>query len=430
VAERVAEALGITLLEAEQQALQARPTESVEAYQYYLRGKYYIFRDYGEANMKIAVRMYEKAVDLDPTFALAYADLSSAHVDMYWHHYDRSEERLALAKQAIDKALQLDPGLPEAHKQLGWYYYHGLLDYEHALEQFAIALKGRPNDHDLVYDIAAVQRRQGKFEQALANFRKASELAPLLAWCPQEAGQVLLMLRRYREAEGCYDRAISLSPDWTNPYRTKAWLYVLWQGSTEKARAVMQTALQHIVSTDPLVVDMLVMLDVYDRDYEAALDRLALMSEDVDHQYGFMPKDLRYAQIYGYMSKEELEQRYYESTRKMLETKVQQQPEDARLRSVLGIAYAGLGRRQEAIREGELAIELMPISKDACRGALWAEDLAQIYVMVGEFDTAIEQLESLLSIPSELSIPLLRLDPVWDPLREHPRFKKLLETKR
>ncbi len=427
VAERVAEALGITLLEAEQQALQSKPTESVEAYQYHLRGKSYLFRDYGEANLRIAIRMYEKAIDLDPTFALAYADLSAAHVDMYWFHYDRSEERLTLSKQAIDKALQLDPDLPEAHKQLGWYYYHGLLDYERALEQFAIALISRPNDHDLVYDIAAVQRRQGRFEQAVTNFRKASELEPLLAWSPQEAGQTLLLLRRYSEAEACYDRAISLSPDWANPYRFKAWLYVLWQGSTEKARAVMQTASQHIASTDPLVVDFLVMLDVYDRDYEAALDRLALMPESVDDQYGFMmPTALRYAQIYGYMNNNELEQRYYESTRKMLETKIQEWPEDARLRSVLGIAYAGLGRRQEAIQEGERAIELMPLAKDACRGALWVEDFAQIYVMVGEFDKAIEQLRFLLDRPSEMSIPLLQLDPVWDPLRDHSRFKKLV----
>ena len=119
----------------------------------------------------------------------------------------------------------------------------------------------------------------------------------------------------------------------------------------------------------------------------------------------------------------------YDSARNILESKIQERPEDARFHSSLGIAYAGLGRKQDAIREGKLAVELLPVTKEAWKGLYRIEDLARIYVMVGEHDLAINKLEKLLSIPSELSIPLLQLDPAWNPLRDHPRFKKLIESK-
>ena len=158
------------------------------------------------------------------------------------------------------------------------------------------------------------------------------------------------------------------------------------------------------------------------------MDRLSSKSEDVDNLNYFIPNAQRYALIYAYMNKKELAKKCYGEARSILETKITEQPEDARFHSSLGIAYAGLGRKEDAIREGELAVELLPVSKDAFDGPSRVEDLAKIYVMVGEFDAAIDQLDFLLSIPSNLSIPLLRLDPAWDPLRDHPRFIKLVET--
>jgi tetratricopeptide (TPR) repeat protein len=130
------------------------------------------------------------------------------------------------------------------------------------------------------------------------------------------------------------------------------------------------------------------------------------------------------------MNENELAKKYYDEARSILESKIKQQPDDARFHSALGIAYAGLGRKQDAIREGKIGVNLLPITKEAMRGYRRVSDLARIYVMVGEFDLAIDQIEFLLSIPGELSIPLLRLDPVWAPLREHPRFKKLLQEEK
>jgi non-specific serine/threonine protein kinase len=430
LAERVAQALNITLVERERRALQSKPTENMEAYDYFLRGNEYRHRGNRENDYKIAIQMYERAVELDPKFALAYAQLSRTHAEMYWYVYDHTLERLEMAKKAVDRALQLEPDLPEAHLALGHYYYHGHLDYDRALEEFAIARKNLPNDSDLLSYIGYVQRRQGKFEEALANIKRASELDPLSNFLARILGETFMLMRNYPEALRCFDRAISLAPDLPEPYSYKASLYLHREGSTEKARAVVEEALKNIGSPEESgIVNLLITLDVYEGNYQKALDRLSLKSEDVNTQWDFVPKAMRYARIYGYMNEDELAKKYYDESRNILEAKIQQQPDDARFHSALGIAYAGLGRREDAIREGKIGVNLLPISKEAYRGYSRASDLARIYVMVGEFDLAIDQIEFLLSIPGGLSVPLLRLEPVWAPLREHPRFKKLLEAK-
>jgi non-specific serine/threonine protein kinase len=428
LAERVAQALDITLVERERRALRSRPTENMEAYNYFLQGNEYWHRVYLESGLRIAIRMYEKAVELDPKFALAYARLSWCHAQMYWEYYDHTLERLEMAKKAVDRALQLAPDLPEAHWALGTYYYHGHLDYDRALKEFAIARKNLPNDSDLLLYIGAVQRRQGKFEEALANIKRASELDPLSNMVVFELGQMFMLMRNYPEAMRCYDRAISLAPDLWLPYDWKAKLYLSWEGSIENVRAVVEEAFKNISSPEEFQTGWLITLDVYEGNYQKALDGLSsLKSADIDSQFGFIPRDMRYAEIYRYMRENEFAKKYYNEGRKILEDKIQQEPDDERFHSALGIAYAGLGRKEDAIREGKKGVDLLPITKDAWRGYYRVRDLAQIYVMVGEFDLAIDQIEFLLPRSSYLSIPLLRLEPDWNPLRDHPRFKKLVE---
>jgi serine/threonine-protein kinase len=172
IAERLAGALDVTLLEPERQRLAARPTDNLEAYDYYLRGNDYFRRSYAEQDHQIAIQMYQNAVDLDPDFALAYARLSIVHSQVWFIFYDRTQERLAMAREAVDRALRIDPDLPEAHEALGYYHYYGHLDYEPALAEFAIARKSQPNSSDLFAATGYVQRRQGRMVQALANLEK------------------------------------------------------------------------------------------------------------------------------------------------------------------------------------------------------------------------------------------------------------------
>jgi serine/threonine protein kinase/tetratricopeptide (TPR) repeat protein len=425
VAEKVASALDVTLLEPEKQSITGKPTDNLEAYEYYLRGKDYFNRSWAEKDFGIAIEMYEKAVELDQTFALAYANLSQAHSRMYWYYYDRTDERLNKAKEAVDRALELKPDLPEAHLALGFYYYHGRRDYDRALEQFAIAQKDQPNNSDLLAAIGYVQRRQGKFEQAVTNLKKAAELDPRSNKMAAELAFTYEVIRKYPEAEYYFDRAISLAPDWPVAYSGKAWLYIYSEGNTKKARKVLQEAIGK-ADVSQLVPD-LVGLDILDGDYQTALGRLPGLAAFIDGSNDTISYFSTKAVIYGLLNQPELKVAYFDSARIILENKVQLRPGEALFHSRLGIVYAGLGRREEAIREGKKAVELLPVSKDAFEyGLLYVTNLAQIYVMVGDYDSATDQLEYLLSIPSYISIPYLRIDPTWAPLRNHPRFQKLL----
>jgi serine/threonine-protein kinase len=430
IANQVAGALDVALLEPERRRLAAQPTDNLEAYDYYLRGKDYHYRSDEEQDAQIAIRMYQNAVDLDASFAVAYAQLSKVHSWMWFFFYDRTQERLAMAREAADQALGLDPDLPEAHEALGVYYYQGHLDYDRALAEFAIARKSQPNSSDLLFYTGAVQRRQGKFVEALANIKQAAELDPRSAVGANELAETYFLVRNPVEAGRYCDRAIQLAPDWAWTYAVKAeWVHLRLEGSTEKARAVLEEAGRVGLAQHADFAYTWVLLEMWDGDYQQALNELALASSEVlvDDQFLHVPRAQLYAQIHGLSGNRPLEQAYYDSTRSMLETEVRQHPDDERYRSALGIAYAGLGRKEDAIREGELAVELLPMSKEAWRGAYRVEDLARIYTMVGEYDAAIDQLDILLAVPSPTSVPMLRIDPTWNPLRDHPRFQALLE---
>lgn len=432
LAEQVAHALNITLVERERRVLASRPTENMEAYDYYLRGNEHWHRRLYGNELKAAIQMYDKAVELDPKFALAYAQLSQAHATMYWFYYDHTPKRLETAKDAVDRALRLDANLPEAHLALGYYYYYGYLDYDRALEQSDIVRQSQPDTSDLLRFVGYIQRRQGKFQEAVANIKRASDLDPLSSNVIFELGITFMWMRDYPEALRCYDRAILLAPDVAGPYNSKAEMYLLWEGNTEKARTVLDQAAKNIrtFGDDTDIVLTGIWLNVLDGKYKEALAQISsYKAETFSSQDVYLPKAEVSALIYGLMANKELERAQYESAVSVLEAKIQEDPNDARFHSALGIAYAGLGRKQDAIREGRRAVELLPVSKDAMRSFYRAKDLAIIYAMVGEFEGAIDQIESLLSMPGELSIPLLKLEPAWAPLRDQPRFKKLVEAK-
>jgi len=172
-----------------------------------------------------------------------------------------------------------------------------------------------------------------------------------------------------------------------------------------------------------------VLVAIFGRDYQKAQEMLSIgSSQYYDMEQRSVPKVLLWAQISRLMGDQELEHKHYSSAKEMLEARILEQPEDPQLHSALGIALAGLGSIEAAIREGKIATELLPIDKEAWSGLFLVENLARIYVMVGEHDMATELVEYLLSIPGELSIPLLRLDPAWKPLHDHPPFKKLIES--
>lgn len=428
IAQKVVEALDVTLLEPQRRVVEAVPTRSLEAYDYYLRGSEFFRRGQDERPTRAALRMYEKAVELDSGFALAWAWVSRMHSRMYWFYYDRSENRLVQAKRAVDRALELEPDLAEAHHSLGTYSWLGYLDYDRALREWAVAEASRPNYASNLFVPRAVLRgRQGKFHEALADFERAWQLDPASSLVALNYGEHCDLVRDFTRAEALYDRAIALSPDWSYPYFLKTGLYLRREGTTQRARMVVDEANTVGAADDPLVFLSRVWVEMFDRRYDEAVSLLSSGAREViADQFRFIPRAQLYAQVYGLMQRRDLERAYYDSARSLVLSKVQEQPGDPRLHSALGIAYAGLGRKQEAIREGERAVELMPVSREAYRGYYRVWDLARIYAMVGEYEAAIERLEHLLSIPGNLTPAWLRIDPTWDPLRGHPRFQRLL----
>jgi serine/threonine protein kinase/tetratricopeptide (TPR) repeat protein len=428
IATQVASALGITLLQPQRTALQSKATDNPEAYDFYLRGRDYYNRSDSQKDWAIAEQMYKKAIDLDPKFASAYADLSRLHSDIYWFYYDHSEDRSMMAKETAERALNLSSNNPLSHAAMGWYHYHCRLDYDNALKEFNIALELQPNNADILHGIAAVQRRQGKIEESIPNWLSAVEYDPRSVTTLSELDETYRLARKYSEAEQTVDRALALSPDWATLYIDKALTYVLWKGELTKARAIIEEATKRMLGKDePELIYISLLFETYAANYQKALDQLAASNNEAfSSQFWYIPRELLIAQINGYLGNNNAERLYFDSSRVILEGKVREEPNDARFHSSLGICYAGLGRKENAIREGKRAVDLLPISKEAWRGAYRAYDLAIIYAMVGESEAAIDLLEKLLSIPSDFSPSLLRLDLVWNPLRNNPRFQKLI----
>jgi non-specific serine/threonine protein kinase len=426
IATKIAETLGITLLESERRSLGSEPTENLEAYQAYLRGLEQAWKpDFREDYFRLAIQMFERAVELDPEFALSYAALSKLHSQMHNEGFDRSEERLSWAKAAVEKALEFQPELPEAHLAFAYYYYWGYRDYERALEELALAESGLPNNSLVLAARAFIWRRQGKFERAVNRLKVAFELSPQDGRLPRGIGETYRIMRRRAEADRYYDLSISLSPDQQVSYGFKAYNYIAWLGDTKRALEVLKKMPGDRRSVQEWSLDPWRL----ERNYEAILGFASTDPRPIIwRQDDALPPTLLAASAYYLMGERESAHASYDSARAILEKELDAHADDHRIHSALGIAYAGLGRNDEAIREGKRSVELYPVSKDAFDGTNGVRDLALIYTMVGEYDAAVDQIEYLLSIPSWVSYHDLRLDPFWDPLREHPRFQELLET--
>lgn len=432
ISTQVATAMGVTLLQPERQSLDEKVTDNSEAYDFYLRGTEYFRRTYQEQDFRIAIDMFQKAINLDPNFSRAYSRLSETESAMYWFFYDHTPDRLAKAKEAVDKALQLEPNSADAHSSLAFYYYWGFLDYENALKEFSVAEKLRPNDARVLLGIGSVQRRQGKMQLAIENMEKAFQLDPRSSEMAYNAAQTYVLLRKYPEADKMIDRSLLVTPDAPTRYTYKASIYLIWTGDVPKASAVFQemASVSTNASNSPEARGTRAFVNMCAGKFDEALADIRQAGEAIeDQQFRFVPRAQMEAEVYGLKKQPAMAHGLYDSCRVLCERKLKERPDDSRYHSALGIACAGLGLRDQAIQEGKRGVELMPVEKEAWRGTYRVWDLARIYTMVGDFDSAMSMYERLLSIPSEVSGPFLRIDPACAPLRENPRFQRLVADK-
>jgi len=419
IAEQVTAVLKIALSEADRMSILAVPTASLEAYDYFLRGNHYFNRSWNRSDIHNATEMFQRAAEADTGFALAYAMLSRGHESMFWEYYDRSEDRCRLARRAANRALALQPNLTEGHLARGYIFYHCGQDYENALEEFRAALTGNPNHADLYSAIAAVQRRQGKLDEAVDDFTTAFSLDPRSHLKAFDVALTYGLTRRFDEADRYLDKALTLAPDWPLPYIYTAWTHIFRAGDTAAANDALTRAAGRADITTSQYYWWI--SRIVQPDYEGALNSSRPGSDTAGHL-------LHQARLYRLMSRNEDEYRCADSARYILETRLTERPDDPRFHSQLGLAYAGLRRRADAIEHGQKALELLPASRDAFDPLFFMVNLAEILVIFEENDAAIDQLERLMSIPGFISGPYLRVDPLWIPLRSHPRFQKLLES--
>jgi serine/threonine-protein kinase len=425
IAEQVIEALDIALLEPERRALEARPTKNLEAYDYYLRGNDYLGRGTAPEDQRRAVEFYTRAVELDPEFALAHARLSIANARLFWFRVDPTAERIAAALAAAERALELQPDLPEAQMALGYYRYYGLLDFDGALEQFVLAQRQRPNDAELWAATGYVQRRQARWQESLRSLARAMELDPRSRQLAMNAAVSYQMLRQYDEAERLLNWAIAQRPDVDDAYSYKAQLRLSRYGRGERVREVLSAAEKN---GDPaLMVAQIISgyrwsaIFRIEPDYRRVLARATLAAFDSDSVGYFLSRTSHY----GHAVTPERDRAYYDSARAVLEARLRAQPEEAVDRADLALAYAGLGRPQDAAREAARAAELLPVSRNSLEGAALLEQLAEIYARTADYDAAMEVLERALAVPNFISTAQLRADPLWDPIRDRPRFQLL-----
>jgi tetratricopeptide (TPR) repeat protein len=432
IAERVIGAMDLALNEPERRALQDRPTENTEAYDYYLRGNEYRNRGPGRDDVHNSILMYQRAVELDSNFAPAWAELSEGYSSEFWFFYDRTEAALARAKGAAERALRLRPDLPEPHVALAYYHYWGRLDYDAALRELALARDLQPNNIALIFATAAVQRRQGRWTEALANFEKTVQLDPRSSDALYNLAETYLNLRQYDQAVRTFDKAVSINPDGAIGHWERLQAMLASGASRELVRQRLREAVRAATfvqiaraavgaSSTAEFVSTPSFLLTGDSVYQPAVERLTLTEfADTIGYYNLK------AELYRAQRRAQLERAYLDSARAVLESQAQAQPDEASFHSQLGIVYAHLGRKSDAAREGETAIRLLPVSKEAYRGANLMTALALVYAIVGRRAEAVDRLEYLFSIPSVLSKPALRIDPRWAPLRGYAAFERLI----
>jgi len=422
VARQVARALAVRFPSAAQARIHSRLTENVEAYDFYLRGKEYCRRPaYLKKDLRGAQRMFEEAVELEPRFALAWAWLSIVHGWNYWFRFDDSAQRLMQAKAAADRAAQLDPDLPEAHLALAYYHYFGHRAYEQALEELALMEQRAPRDPELFEARGYINRRQGNWNEAIANLKTAASLDPRDAYLYYELGVTYRALRHYDEAERFYDKALAIRPNNPNALVGRAYLGLLRDGDLEPLRALHSSH----ADFEPLARFWIEFLS---RDYSAALAVLSEFEDEIFVAQDFYdPKSMYAGLVHLAAGRTESATAAFKSARVILEAASPERQEDPALHGALGLVYAGLGMKEEAIREGKRAVELLPVSRDAFSGPEWVMVLAWVYTLVGEYEAAINEIEYVLSVPHDWSsTKWIQLDPAWDPLRADPRFADLL----
>ena len=431
IAKKIADQLQARISPSEAATLEVAPTTDRLAYDLYLRAQA-LFADTSDAvharqKLPQAAQLLDEAVGRDPHFLQAWCLLSRVHSVAYFRGHDHTAARLDLAEAALEAARRLAPDAGEVHLALANYYYHAFRDYERARSELALARDTLPNNADIFLYTAFIDRREGRWDEATRNFERAITLDPRNFFILQQLALAYQWQRRYTDEAKIYDRALTIVPADPNTRILRALVALDQRADIRPFQATLTT----LITENPRIApDVDVPLyALCERAVVAATRTLVNYPREGVANNGV---NFPYAYWVGVVARNQGEsskaQSAFIAARLEVEATLQAQPDFAAGLSLLGMIDAGLGRKEEALREGRRACELLPISKDAIDGADIAVNLAQIYAWVGEKDLAIEQIARVQRLPNALSYGLLKLHPYWDSLRGDPRFEKIVSS--
>jgi serine/threonine-protein kinase len=431
IAKTIADQLQAKLSPREENAIERHSTSDISAFDLYTRAKNILLMTafVGKAHLLEAVDLLNQAVARDPSFFDAYCQLAYVHDALYFFGNDHTSARLALAEAALQAASRLRPDAGETHLARGQNLYWAYGDYDGALAELEVARQTLPNDARIFKLTGLIQRRQGRWEESTRNLKRGVELNPrdIETLVPGVAGNYLF-LRRYAEAKPWFGRVLAFEPDNAFTNVRLAGVDFDWKADT---RPLHQT-IDSIRATNPAAIPSIaadwLICALAERDAAVAKDALIAFGEE-PISFANVPFNRPFIEgVIARMTKDDEKARLaFTAARSKQEKIVQAQPNYGPALCVLGLIDAGLGRKEEALREGRRAVELLPVEKDSMNGANMVKYLAMIAAWVGDKDLACEQLANVIRRPSTVSYGELKLLPFWDPLRGDPRFEKLVE---
>ena len=428
LAQKIAEALQAKLSPGEKSRVENKPTENGEAYLAFVQAHDLSCAMEDLTKLKQSAQLYQRAIELDPNFALALARYSQLESWMLRTHEASSDHR-EKARTLAERALQLQPDLPEAHLARGYSYYWGDNNYEAALKEFEIAQRALPNESEVYLAIGAIQRRQGKWAESTANLEKAASLNPKDTWPLQNLAFNYQMLRNFDAANKTIDRALQIDPKGISLWGIKAKLAISEKGDLSVGETLLEKAKSFPMTSEERLkmIGGQANLLLAQRKYQEVLQLAASVPDDT---FAAVPGSLAYKYFplgiaHKALGDDAAARAAFLKAKNTLEEQLKQKPDDADLRVQFAKLLAWLGEKDAAIAEAQRAMDLRPESKDAFEGPQITEQVAQIYTILGDNTRAIELLDELLSRPSEVTSQSLKLDPAWDPLRNDPAFQAL-----
>jgi TolB-like protein len=433
IAEKIADQLQAKLSPTEKAAIEQRPTSNLAAFDLYVRAKALIDAEPGSPtggeDLLQAVNFLGQAIAHDPGFVLAYCQLAAAHDRLYLLGLDHTPDRLALAAVAVKNALRLGPDSGDAHLASAQHLYSNL-DYDGARAEIAVAHRTLPNNPRIFELSGYIDRRQGRWEESLRDFERALNLDPRNVPTLRSVAETYSELRDYAKAGTVLDRVLAFKPDDTDVRFARAWLDIDWKADTRPLHALVETILKDNPGSAERIASNWLYLAFCEHDSVAAARALAVFGNKT-----FGPDAVQFGRAYveGLLARMKGDaaaaHAAFTQARAAQEQIVEALPDYGPALCVLGAIDAGLGRKEDALREGRRAIELLPVTKDSINGAHMIEFFAVIAAWVGEKNLACEQLSIATRLPgSSLSYGGLKLFPTWDPLRGDPRFEKIVAS--